>query len=151
MLQFSVISTAEGSGLQKATDFTTETFTGQTITLSDYEGEIIVLNFWTTWCQYCQEEMEELIRFAGAKEPNVHIIAINVTSEESSENAVKHFVNQIKLPFQIGLDKNGAIAQKYQVIGIPTTFIINKRGEISKKIFGPIHADLLFNEIERIN
>ncbi|WP_338786774.1 TlpA disulfide reductase family protein [Metabacillus sp. FJAT-53654] len=129
---------------EKAVDFTLKTVEGKAFNLSDYTGKIVVVNFWTTWCTYCQEEMEELIKFREeAKSLNVELLGVNVTSSEQSENVVIQFVKDLELPFQVGLDVHGEVSKTYQIIGIPTTFIIDKKGIVKKKLLGPVTSDML--------
>ncbi|MBO1514490.1 peroxiredoxin family protein [Metabacillus bambusae] len=129
---------------EKAVDFTLKTVDGKVFNLSDYAGKIVIVNFWTTWCTYCQEEMEELIKFRKeANSLNVELLGVNVTSSEQSEKAVIHFVKGIDLPFQVGLDVHGEVSKTYQIIGIPTTFIIDKKGIVKKKLIGPVTSDML--------
>jgi peroxiredoxin len=129
---------------EEAIDFTLKTVEGKAFNLSDYAGKIVVVNFWTTWCTYCQEEMAELIKFREeAKSLNVELLGVNVTSSEQSEKAVIQFVKQLDLPFQVGLDVHGIVSKEYQIIGIPTTFIIDEKGIVKKKLLGPVTSDML--------
>ncbi|WP_226666110.1 TlpA family protein disulfide reductase [Metabacillus litoralis] len=132
---------------EKAPEFSISTLSGETISLSDFKGDLIILNFWTTWCTYCQEEMAELNKFSKENNSsNVHLIGINVTSSEQSEKSVEQFIKHFDVPFPIGLDESGKIAKKYKLIGIPTTLIIDENGMIQNKIMGPVTSEML-NEI----
>lgn len=136
---------------QKVIDFTVKDVDGSNIHLADYQGKVIVLNFWTTWCAYCQEEMEEMVKFSSeADSAKIKLIAINVTASEKSEQAVINFAKDSNIPFQIGLDSNGEVAKTYQLIGIPTTYIIDQVGIVRKKILGPITADILKSYISEL-
>ncbi|MGM0873356.1 MAG: TlpA disulfide reductase family protein [Bacillota bacterium] len=136
---------------EKAVDFSLKTVEDKEINLSHFHGKVIVVNFWTTWCAYCQEEMEELNKFySETKSSNVELIGVNVTSSEKSEQAVRQFVEILDLPFLIGLDVQGEVSKMYQIIGIPTTFIIDREGIVRKKILGPVTADILNNIISQM-
>jgi peroxiredoxin len=73
-----------------------------------------------------------------------------VTSAENSVQAVSQFVKGLDLPFQIVLDENGEVSKKYQVLGIPTTYIIDQKGIVRKKILGPVTSDMLKNVISKL-
>lgn len=136
---------------EQSIDFALKTVEGKEIKLSHFYGKVIVVNFWTTWCAYCQEEMEELNKFySETRSLNVELLGVNVTSSEKSEQAVRQFVEILDLPFQIGLDVEGEVSKMYQIIGIPTTFIIDREGIVRKKILGPVTADILNHTISHM-
>lgn len=132
---------------EKANDFTLETNTNQRFHLKDLKGKIIVMNFWTTWCTYCQEEIAELQTFYEEKAEDVELIAVNLTASEQSKHGVLQFIEQSNIPFIVPMDVKGDIANKYKIIGIPTTFIIDKKGEIKKKVLGPVTSKMLHQVI----
>jgi peroxiredoxin len=153
---FSGINQTEASGEmiegEKAADFTLKTVDEKVIKLSDFNGKVVVINFWTTWCAYCQEEMDELIKFSGeTKSANVELLGVNVTSAENNIQAVSQFVNGLHLPFHIVLDVKGEVSKQYQVLGIPTTYIIDGKGIVRKKILGPVTAEMLKNVISKLD
>lgn len=140
---------ASNSVGEKASEFTIMTVGGEQIKLSNYKGKVMVLNFWTTWCTYCQEEMQELIDFTNeVKSLDINVVAINVINTERSKKAVEQFVNSAEIPFEIGLDEDGEITKDYRVIGIPTTFIIDKGGRVKRIFYGPITKEILMKEIK---
>jgi cytochrome c biogenesis protein CcmG, thiol:disulfide interchange protein DsbE len=129
---------------EKAIDFTLKTTEDNEFNLEALKGKKIVLTFWTTWCSYCQEEMAELTKFyIEKKSEDIEVIGVNITSAENSQKEVIGFVQQSKLPFSVALDVNGEVSKSYQVIGIPTNYIIDKTGTIKEKILGPITAERL--------
>lgn len=137
---------------EKAVDFSLKTINEEVINLSDYNGKVVIVNFWTTWCAYCQEEMGELISFsAKTKSMDIKVLGVNITSAENSVNAVSQFVKSLDLPFQVVLDVNGEVSKKYHVLGIPTTYIIDQKGIIRKKILGPVTSEILRNETTKFS
>ncbi|HZH62086.1 MAG TPA: TlpA disulfide reductase family protein [Metabacillus sp.] len=135
---------------EEASDFTLETNKNQTIHLQDLKGKMVVLNFWTTWCTYCQEELAELQTFYEEKGDGVELIAVNLTASEQSKQGVLHFIDKSNIPFIVPMDVKGEVAKQYKIIGLPTTFIIDKKGKIKKKILGPITAELLHQYIDQL-
>ncbi len=128
---------------EQALDFTLETSKEQLIKLKSFKGKTLVLNFWTTWCTYCQEEITELNKFYSEKGEDIELMGVNITSSEQSKQAVVQFIENAQIKFLIGMDINGDVSKKYGIIGIPTTFIIDKSGVIKKKIVGPVNATML--------
>ena len=91
-----------------APDFQLETLSGETMRLSDYQGKIVVLNFWATWCPPCVEEMPHLQAFyENNKDQAIVVIAVNLTSEDNGIDAVEEFVKEHELTFPIPLIMTG--------------------------------------------
>jgi len=114
---------AEGS---YAPDFTFTTVDGKTAKLSDYKGQVVLLNFWATWCGYCIDEMPSMQQIKEDY-PNVVILAINRSDDSSQATA---FAKDKGYNFVWGLDDDGAIAKIYPSNGIPYSLIIDKDGVI---------------------
>ncbi|MFD2213163.1 TlpA disulfide reductase family protein [Metabacillus endolithicus] len=129
---------------EKVIDFTLNTTEDKKLNLGNLKGNVMVLTFWTTWCSYCQEEMAELTKFYKEKRlDGIEVVGVNITSAENSQKEVIHFVKQSKLPFPVVLDVKGEVSKSYQVIGIPTSYIIDENGMIREKVLGPITAEML--------
>lgn len=110
----------------KASDFTFTTLEGQSVNLSDYEGKVVVLNFWATWCGYCIEEMPDLNELTNAYE-DVEIVAVN-RGETLAEG--KAFAETSGYDFIWGFDESGSAESLYPSRGIPYSVIIDKDGII---------------------
>lgn len=142
---------AKNQIMEKASNFTIPSLSEETLSLSDFKGKIIIVNFWTTWCNYCQEEMSELNKFTTEnKMKNISLIGINVTSAESSKKVVSEFAKQFNLKFPIGLDESGQVSKDYRLMGIPTTLIIDEKGIIRNKLLGPVTTEMLNNSISQL-
>ncbi|MCS7152309.1 MAG: TlpA family protein disulfide reductase [Endomicrobia bacterium] len=100
-----------------------------TFKLSSIVGKkLILINFWTTWCPYCVEEIPHLINLYNKyKDNGLEILAINIGEPK---NKVENFVISEKIPYKILLDTQGKIARQYGVRGIPTNFLISPEGNI---------------------
>ena len=117
----------------KAPDFTLKTLDGEEVTLSDYRGKKVLLNFWATWCAPCKKEMPEMQAFAEKAGEEVVILAVNI----DPENDVKAFADDNRLTFPIVLDEKSSkklVNDQYKVLSIPTTFFIDRKGFIQKKV-----------------
>lgn len=110
------------------TEFSIGSLAGGNIALSDYAGDVIIMNFWATWCPPCRAEMPGLNRFYEAyRDKGVVLLAIN---EEESVETVRPFIQNNNFTFPILLDLQGRVAQQYSTRSFPTTFIIDRHGTI---------------------
>ena len=119
---------------EEAEDFTLKTLKGGTVSLKDYRGRLIFLNFWATWCGPCRAEMPSMQRlWEEFKEEDFVILAINIQEESK---LVSSFMNERGFSFPVLLDEKGKVARSYGIRGIPTTFFLNPDGEIMGKAVG---------------
>ena len=119
-----------------ATNFALAALDAEGIALSDYDGDVVIMNFWATWCPPCRAEMPGLNRFYEAyKDEGVVILAIN---EEESAETVRPFVQLNNFTFPVLLDGDGRVAQQYSTRSFPTTFIIDRSGVIQHVQTGEI-------------
>lgn len=121
---------------------------GTTFRLADHVGrEIVVLNFFATWCEPCRVEMPELAAYASrhTAAPAVMLVAVDV--EERAEE-VDAFVKRIGLTSPVGIDARGAIARQFTVTAYPTTVVVGADGRIKLYQVGAIrNADAALNRI----
>ncbi|WP_064093057.1 peroxiredoxin family protein [Rossellomorea aquimaris] len=144
------------NGLSKgdrAPDFKLTNLKGKDVSLSDYKGKKVILNFWATWCPPCKAEMPHMQKYyeKNAEKENVEILAVNLTSQDEGERAVRQFVDGYKLTFPILLDEEGEIGEEYRAFTIPTTYMIDTKGEIQHKIVGPMNEDMMKKMVEGMN
>ncbi|HWR06954.1 TlpA disulfide reductase family protein [Sporomusa sp.] len=98
-------------------------------------GQIIVLNFWETWCPPCREEMPELAKFAQKYGSNVSFYLINI---QESNTKVAEFLTQNKYTMNVLLDTNGEVAKTFHINAIPTTLVVDQQGTIKYRKSGPV-------------
>jgi peroxiredoxin len=126
-------------GLQRkdgaqAPDFTLEALDGQAISLRDFKGKVVFLNFWATWCPPCKAEMpamEQLYR--KFKEKGLVVVAVNQYDEKGK---VMRFVADGGYTFPVPLDSEGVASDKYKVRFLPITFIIDREGKLIGQVVG---------------
>ena len=122
---------AQGPQVDKlAPDFQLQTLDGRAVSLGDFRGNPVLLNFWTTWCGPCRFEMPFIQGIFEKKEwsdTGLVILAIDIGENPS---VVKEFVESFGLSFTVLLDTNQDVALKYNIRAIPTTFFIDKDGII---------------------
>ncbi|MBX7143227.1 MAG: TlpA family protein disulfide reductase [Oligoflexia bacterium] len=101
---------------------------GKLISLSDFQGKVVLLNIWATWCGPCVQEMPGLERlYAKYKDKGLVVLAVAV---DDSQESVEQFRRQYGLSFPIALDDDGQIKADYQISGVPETFIIGRDGRL---------------------
>ncbi|MGG1397077.1 redoxin domain-containing protein [Bacillus salipaludis] len=116
----------------KAPDFELKTLAGDKIKLSDLRGKKVMLNFWATWCPPCKAEMPAMEKFYKEKDKDLVILAVNIDPQLD----VKGFVNKNNITFPILLDADDHVNETYQILSIPTTYFINRKGIIENKFTG---------------
>ena len=110
----------------------------EVIRLNDYKGKLIILNFWATWCAPCRDEMPSLDALQSMHHlKNLKIFPINV-GKEKIEKAEKFFFELKIKNLDLYFDNSVKLANSFSLIGIPTSVIINKKGEEFARIMGSI-------------
>ncbi|KGK88617.1 TlpA disulfide reductase family protein [Clostridium sp. HMP27] len=132
----------------KAMDFKLKDLTGKEVSLSDYKGKKVFLNFWATWCPPCKAEMPEMeMLYQETKNSDLVILAVNLDEER---NTVQKFINSNKYDFPVLLDTGNIVASQYEVVSIPTSFFIDKEGNIVDKHIGAMTIEDMKNYINNI-
>ncbi len=135
-------------------DFELSTLSGDVVKLSDLEGKKVVLNFWASWCGPCKAEMPHMQKYykKNKDKDNVEIIAVNLSSTEKlGIDGVEQFVDAYGLTFPIPMDREGVVMDQYQVMTIPTTYMIGTDGTIAHKIVGPMDEKMLKELIKSLD
>lgn len=130
---------------KKAPDFELQSLDGETFKLSDYRGQVVMLNFWASWCPPCRVEMPHMdTYYQNHQEDDIEILAVNMTTlERGSREKVPEFVEKHALTFPILMDENGDIKDLYKVMVYPTTYMVNEDGIITDRINIPLDVDII--------
>lgn len=146
------IGNPDDDDFQMAPDFTLTSLDGEKITLSDFRGKVVMVNFWATWCGPCRYEIPMLIEFQetyGTDNLIVLGVAINSGSKENIEKFAKEF--SITYPILYGSDEE--IEKLVYMYGnfasIPSTFILNRKGEVTNYIRGAQSRSVFQSSIEQ--
>ena len=129
-----------------APPFQLETVNGRVVSLSDFKGQFVILNFWATWCAPCTREMPEFQKIHQASNLNVKIIGINMAE---SKEKVSGFIHQHGLSFPILLDPSGNVSQDYEILHLPVTYFISPDGFVRDKIFGGVSQYAIQSKIQQ--
>jgi peroxiredoxin len=113
-----------------------ESLDGREIRLSDYRGQVVLINFWTTWCIYCRTEFP-LIQEAYARNQEQGFVVLAINVQELSETA-QAYVQEQGLTFPILLDLHGEMSDRYRANNLPTSYVIDREGVIALKKVGAL-------------
>lgn len=112
-----------------APDFTLQLYDGGELTLSDLRGQVVVVNFWASWCDPCRDEAPALERvWRDYKDRGVVFIGVDYVDVESS---ARSYLAEFDTTYPNGLDKGQRISHAYRIRGVPETFFIDKDGDIA--------------------
>lgn len=119
----------------KAPQFEATTLTTDSVvTLDAYRGKVVLLNIWATWCAPCRQEMPSMERLHKKLEgTDFRVVAVSV---RDNADAVKEFVQDVGITFDILFDPDGQTERRYQTTGVPESFVIDRRGIIMKREIG---------------
>jgi len=131
-----------------APDFTITDFDGTIVTLSELRGQVVIINFWASWCPPCREEaayLEETWRKYEGK----GVVFIGVDWVDTEKEALA-YIDEFDITYLNGPDIGTRIAQAYNIQGVPETFFVAKNGELRGVHIGPLQSPQLDEKIEEL-
>lgn len=133
-----------------APDFTLVDLEGEPVSLSDFRGKPVILNFWATWCGPCRLEMPHLQEsYAAHQADDLVILAVNLTQDDDPD-AIPPFIEEFGLTFPVILDEAGEMRQLYQLFGQPASVFIDRDGIITEYWQGPINQQFIEERLAKI-
>ena len=116
-----------------------EDFLGNKINLKDYHGKLVIINFWATWCAPCKKEMPSLDNLSkDSNFENLKVFPVNVGKDNTLK--AKNFFNDLNIQnLEIFFDPNLNLVNEFKLRGVPTTILINKKGEKFARIIGEVN------------
>jgi len=112
-----------------APDFTLPTLSGTPIRLAELRGKAVLLNFWATWCAPCRTEMPSIeALYQRYKDRGLDVLAVNLDLRSTA--GVAAFLQEVGVTFRVGLDPSWSTARAYRVLGLPTTYLIDRAGQV---------------------
>ena len=118
-----------------------EDFLGNKISLKEYRGKLVIINFWATWCAPCKKEMPSLDKlYQNSDFKNLEVFAVNM--EEPNKEKTKKFFENLKIQkLEIFFDYDLDFVKEFKLRGVPTTVLINKQGEEFARIIGEVNFE----------
>ena len=130
----------------EAPDFTLVNLNGDEVSLSDYRGKIVLVNFWATWCHWCDVEMPDLNNLDNENE-DVVVLGVNVMEDEKT---VRDYIEEGGYEFEVVFDNEGEIATTYLVDGLPNSYFIDKEGILQLRFPGMMTAEQMSDVVNAI-
>jgi cytochrome c biogenesis protein CcmG, thiol:disulfide interchange protein DsbE len=131
-----------------APDFQLPTFDGKTIRLGDLRGQVVVVNFWASWCVPCRDEQPALEAvWQQYKGRGVTFVGIDI--QDTPHDALG-FMQQYGMSYPVVSDATGAVYINYGVVGMPETYVVGREGTIQQKIVGPVDPMQLVTTLQEL-
>lgn len=110
--------------------------TSRKLMLSDFKDKVLFINFWASWCPPCKEEMPSIESLFKSMSGNEKFQMITILYEDPYQNGIA-YMKQYGYTFPVYSDINGTTAQNFGVTGVPETYIIDRKGNLRKRVIGP--------------
>jgi cytochrome c biogenesis protein CcmG/thiol:disulfide interchange protein DsbE len=126
---------SENSNRPQAYNFTVEKLGGEQVSLSDYQGKVLIVNIWDTWCPPCRAEIPDFIKLYDEYNDD-GLVILGIAAAQEGVDAVEKFVESYNINYPIALLNQQTFEGFGPIKGIPTTFVIDKNGRIAEKYVG---------------
>jgi DsbE subfamily thiol:disulfide oxidoreductase len=148
LLTYGFLSSRSGGRLQRGElvpDFTLALLDGSEVTLAELRGQVVVLNFWASWCAPCRLEASALQSVWEAYRDQ-GVVFVGVTYHDA-QGASLAFINEYGITYPNGVDKRGQISRDYGVTGVPETYVIDREGRLTWFQIGEVDAEELSQQV----
>lgn len=108
---------------------------GTKVSLDSLSGKVVLLNFWATWCPPCREEMPGMEQL-WQKYSDRGLVIVAITVDDTDERGIRKFVEQLGLTYPVLIDTGSSVADRYAVGGLPTSFLIDRDGQVLGSLLG---------------
>lgn len=131
-------------------NFQFTTFDGQQIALDDYEGKVVVINFWASWCKPCEQEAAELEESWRRYQASGDVIFLGINYVDTEPEALA-YLKRFDITYPNGPDLRTQISQAFRIRGVPETYFIDKAGHLADVKIGPfLNIGEITSVIERL-
>jgi peroxiredoxin len=113
---------------------------------SDLQGKVSAIRFWADWCPFCESEMKDIEPvYRAYRDRGLAVLAVNV--RQDAETAAR-FMERLGVSYEVVLDKDGSVARSFGVIGLPTTFFVDREGRLASRILGESTPEVFARAVE---
>ena len=116
--------------------FALKTVDGKSVKLADLKGDVVVLDFWATWCPPCRASLPHIQKLADDKKLAEKGLKVLVVNDREEKDKIQPFMAKNHYTFTVPMDTDGSTLAKYRISGIPTTFVIGRDGKIKAAFVG---------------
>ncbi|MGQ9799016.1 MAG: TlpA family protein disulfide reductase [Ignavibacterium sp.] len=134
---------------KKAADFKLKTLEGKEVKLSDYRGKIVIIDFWATWCPPCRKGIPELISLQEEFKKDLVVIGISLDQQNTIKD-LKPFIEYYKINYPVVLGNEKVVKDYGGIYAIPTSFIIDQKGNIVDTHIGLVPKTVLVEQIKSL-
>ncbi|MFN8589206.1 MAG: TlpA disulfide reductase family protein [Candidatus Eisenbacteria bacterium] len=149
VLVLGVATVPARAGDMAAPAFTVKTVEGKTLKLGDLRGKPVIVDFWATWCGPCRASMPDL-NSMQARYAARGLTVVGMSVDENGPAMVKRFAGQLGVKFTIAMANDEVLDAYGPIRSIPTTFFINRKGEIVRRVIGRIDGETLNTYVQEI-
>ena len=121
--------------------YRTHSLSGDSVSLADQRGKVVLLNVWATWCHPCRDEIPELQAIhTRYKARGLELVGVSVDADGSDE-AIRSFMRDFEMTYPIWRDPDERVSTQFLVVGVPATFLIDREGVLRWRKTGPIQPN----------
>jgi DsbE subfamily thiol:disulfide oxidoreductase len=151
LMAYGFLSSGEGGRLQPGEpvpEFDLELLDGSSLRWSDLQGQVVVLNFWASWCAPCRREASDLQAVWEAYRDQ-GVLLVGITYRDA-QDASRTFVDEHGITYPNGVDEMGRISDAYGVTAVPETYVIDRQGQLAWSQIGELRAEVLTRQLEQL-
>jgi len=101
---------------------------------ADVKGQVVAIRFWADWCPFCESEMRDIEPlYLAYRDRGLAVVAVNVRQEAET---AERFIQRLGISYEVLLDEEGTLARRFGVIGLPTTFFVDRHGRLATRVLG---------------